>query len=191
MTGRRLLSTWLVALFTASLVSACRSEARSPSPDGGAQVLALRMCPGNDVAVCEAACRGGDAEQCLRAGNSYSTGQGARLDEMRAAELLSLACELGNAPACTFSGRTYEFGHGVNRDFAKANSLYALACERGDLGGGCYNEAIMLENGRGTARDLRRALSLYQRVCAAGSSLACASGARLRSDTTLLDGGTL
>lgn len=59
----------------------------------------------------------------------------------------------------------------------------------GDLGG-CYNEAVLLENGRGTPRDGMRAAALYRRVCTAGSSAACGALLRLEAAAAPVDSGT-
>jgi uncharacterized protein len=170
----------VAAILAAALASAC-SLRSVPTVDAGVGPIRNQASPlCTAIAACEAKCDGGDAQQCLQAGNSYSTGQGAPPDERRAAQLFSRACELGNGPACMFAGRMYEFAHGVPVDFGRANALYKKGCGLGDLGG-CYNAAIMLEDGRGAAPDQTRAVALYRRVCAAGSSVACEAAARLES----------
>jgi uncharacterized protein len=179
-----------VSVFAAALFAlACRHERGTASlPDaGGIEVVPspLRLC--EHLASCEAECREGNAEQCLRAGTSYSTAQGAPKDERRAAQLLARACDLGNGPACTFAGRMFEYAHGVERDLVRADTLYELGCTRDDPSG-CYNAAIMLENGRGTAPDKARAAALYRRVCSAGSSVACAAASRLEPAVSTMDG---
>jgi TPR repeat protein len=79
---------------------------------------------------------------------------------------------MNDAPACVSAGQAYEYAHGVVKDDARAAHFYTQACEMG-YGGGCYNEAIMLENGRGVPRDLQRAAMLYRRTCTQGAKTAC------------------
>ena len=149
--------------------------------DGGVTAAPITLPTCADLPKCEAACRQGDARDCLLAAGSYGSGNGAPPDERRATELYERACSLGNGAGCNQAGRMYEFAHGVPQDFARAFSLYEESCRLGEMGG-CYNVAVLLEKGQ-RARDRqgrRRAEALYQKVCEAGSSIACEAAARLR-----------
>jgi TPR repeat protein len=176
----RPLARALAAGVLCAWLPACASPSHGAPVPADAGVVAvpskLRACA--DLAACEEACSRGSAADCLSAGSSYNTGDGAPRDDARAASLFQSACALRSGPGCNLAGRMHEFGHGVPADLTRALSSYEDACGLG-YAGGCYNVAVLLEHGRGAPRDLDRAASLYRRVCGEGSQTACAAASRL------------
>jgi TPR repeat protein len=181
-TLRRGLLAGAIAGLSLALLPACSSRGRaappSPSGDAGVVVVPNQLHACADLPACEDACRRGSGADCLSAADSYSTGEGVRQDEARAAALFEAGCALQSGPGCNLAGRMHEFGHGVPLDFARAFAFYEQSCGL-EYMGGCYNVAVLLENGRGAATDAVRAASLYEKVCAAGSQVACAAVARM------------
>jgi TPR repeat protein len=146
------------------------TEQSAPSSTVIPIAIGLANCP--DIAVCDRACDGGNADSCRRLAVSYALGRDTDKDETRATALYERSCSLGDSAACLFAGQMYEFAHGVPADPAKAAALYRLSCDR-QLLAGCYNLAIMYERGRGVPPDQERAAELYNVACAGGAQEAC------------------
>jgi hypothetical protein len=127
--------------------------------------------PGYEFAA--RACEAGQPGACTAAGQRHETGDGALLDERRAAALYRRACDLGAAHGCTRLGILHNSGRGVVKDVATASELYEKACSGGDAPG-CNNLGTMYEFGViGFAPDAVRAAGYYRDACDRGDPQGC------------------
>ncbi len=157
------------------------------------------------VAILDAACRAGDPEGCLAAGQ-----------EARALAIWDARCELDGADACARLGmsrggavsaskreaalrKACQLGHGASchavgvsllaaGDVAHANEMFALACDRQDASG-CREVGQSHCLGRGMSRDASKGQEVLRRACDWGDKEACASVATCRPDAPVATSG--
>ena len=97
---------------------------RTPTPDGGAEILAL----------VQARVDRKDPEGIRYLGDEYLRGgQGLRKDALRAVELWTEAAELGSDRACCALGRAYHCGDGVEQDEARGVRYFEKAAMLGNV----------------------------------------------------------
>lgn len=119
------------------------------------------------------ACQNNDNEGCAHAALCFVTGNGAPLDQVRAANLYRRACDRGVAYSCTELGIMLLQGEGIPQDASAARTIYLQGCRGGDLRG-CSEAGLMLVNAEGGPADVSNGLQLLDRACTGGHTHACA-----------------
>lgn len=123
-----------------------------------------------DVASNNAACRKGDAEACLAAGQAYENGDGVWIVPDIAFILYGEACELGLGEACRAFHRLANSGWGYPEGGVEAGTaMLEKGCDMGDLES-CDTLALDLRE-----TDVARSDAILEKACGAGGSEACLS----------------
>ncbi len=120
------------------------------------------------------ACRKGDLEACIAAGDAYLLGEGVENVGDIAAILYGDACDAGFAKGCSKLGKFHAGAGGSPMSFPKAASFYEKACDLGDLSA-CIDFAGLLQTQALGPPDLVRSSQVLENTCQAGSSDACRS----------------
>ncbi len=132
------------------------------------------LCEVNDLDDCTLQCNGGHLPSCVRLGNMYASGRGAKQDLAAAAELYELPCAYHIGVACSNRGSIFAHAH----DYARAADYYGRGCDSDDAAG-CYGLGLLYEDGSGVPADAARAASLYERACDGGELRGCENLGRL------------
>jgi TPR repeat protein len=124
----------------------------------------------NAVAANRKACRKGDAEECLAAGDAYVSGDGVWPVPAIAYILFAEACDAGLGAGCIAFVDLANSGLGFPEGgYEEADGLLEKACNLGDLVG-CERFAQELHDS-----DPGRADAVREQACKAGGAEACAS----------------
>lgn len=142
----------------------------------------------------DAACEGGQADACEKAGSHYQRGDKAKANLPVAVQRYARGCSLGNHGACRAYAAMLGGGTGVTRDMKGATAVLEKACEAGDAES-CfelartYNMRLQhrmigeltpeeqalsdAEREKLGDEDRARAKRLLQRACSLGYARAC------------------
>lgn len=118
------------------------------------------------------ACRRGDAEACLAAGEAYQNGVGVGVIGDIAEILFNEACDANLAAGCRALGKFHAGAGGWPTDMRKAGFFYERACELGDLDG-CQSFATLLRTDLLGPPDFERSNAIIEQACSDGSSAVC------------------
>jgi TPR repeat protein len=121
------------------------------------------------------ACRKGDAQACLAAGDAYASGDGVWTVSAIAFILYKEACEAGLGAGCVAFFDLSRSGYGdPEGGYEAASRLLEQACDLGDLIG-CDKFAKTLRENGPDASAIARSDAILERACAAGGNEACLS----------------
>jgi len=127
------------------------------------------------VATNRKACRKGDAQACLAAGDAYASGDGVWTVSAIAFILYKEACDAGLGAGCVAFFDLSRTGYGdPEGGDEEASRLLEKACDLGDLIG-CDKFARTLRENGPDASDIARSDAILERTCAAGGDEACLS----------------
>jgi hypothetical protein len=168
-----------------SVAAATNGTGASAAPGGVLSVTPSSPQPaGNERPFSEAslssecrtawsACQNNDNVACARAALCFVTGNGAPLDQVRAANLYRRACDRGVAYSCTELGIMLLQGEGIAQDVPAARATYVQGCRGGDFRG-CSEAGIMFLNAEGGPADVPNGLRMVDTACTGGHTHACA-----------------
>lgn len=124
-----------------------------------------------DVKTNNAACRKGDAEACLAAGQAYETGDGVWIVPDIAYILYNDACDAGLSDGCLAFVDLANSGHGYpDESYKPLNWYLEKSCDLGDA----YGCVIFANELRlGSPEERARGDALLEATCKDGSATAC------------------
>lgn len=130
------------------------------------------------------ACRKGDAQACMAAGDAYASGDGVWPMSAIAFILYREACDAGLGAGCVAFVDLANTGYGYPEGgYEETNGLLEKACNLGDLVG-CDKFARELRQNGPDPSDIARSDAILERTCAAGGAEAC-----LSLSAMLMEGG--
>lgn len=154
-------------LFLTALLAAagCQHPQAGGRPEGIAWTRDLPEC--------------GGAEDCLRLGNTYATGDTLPTNREAASAAYERACQLGSAKGCATLGARLAKAEAAPEETARGATFLARGCELGAAEACTYLGTVLYAGSKDSSRDLEKVGRLFEKGCELDDGEGCSKAGLL------------